>query len=521
MTDLFWNSGEQEKIEGLDVLGVRRIDQDFERLWVAGITTISIRGRYFSMLPWLLQAFFEQEFDRGEDRATFDQSRLDAVLRRFEIVVFLSTHFGHWWGEDGKIYGVLGTDLFSDLADALEAEGVVRIESDKGGASFGTYLMPCRSLGLLSRPPTDSPIPVTMPPRGEELYRVREAVIAETHVRRVILEGGSLTSSELKEAGRYFSVNGMSSIPGEGAILRQALLEPSEEIDDESFSRFQQTINWSLSQVRAQEQAKSSDQLIGLAYRQVVRRQGKDASEVEFAWFEYELRRRAHFSLELLLKAFTETLHQRIRATPEMIWGDWSSEPAPFAEYVQAHFAWQAFPASRRLGSVLDDLPFEVFLEGEANVDYGQSGKLSARDCAAFAVGLLLLCLRQSEAIRSLGLKGPSSALESAANLVEEMREESFETFMLRLLERCIIGEHIQNALRKMAAGGKCTLRFYPDDNRLCTTGTGVKAGRSGDRLGNVLGILADAGMLDRGPGSGIQLSDLGRDLLVKRGVPA
>lgn len=70
----------------------------------------------------------------------------------------------------------------------------------------------------------------------------------------------------------------------------------------------------------------------------------------------------------------------------------------------------------------------------------------------------------------------------------------------------------MSTTLRKMSQGQRCSLRFYPEGALLRPTGTPVAAGRSGDRLGNVLGMWADLGILDRQPG-GYALSERGRRL--------
>jgi hypothetical protein len=63
--EISWGDGLGEETQGLDILGIRVLDQSLETALSNGITTISLRGRYFTILPWLIGEFFEAEKNAG------------------------------------------------------------------------------------------------------------------------------------------------------------------------------------------------------------------------------------------------------------------------------------------------------------------------------------------------------------------------------------------------------------------------------------------------------------------------
>src|SRR5262249_41670277 len=146
--DAFWNAGEKDVTQGLDILGYRRVDQGVEVEWVNGITTISQRARYLSLLPWLLVEYLRSEGLGQKEEIEPNYDRLIALHRRLEIVVLAATR------ETDRRFkrntdGLIGPDLFGDEITRLERGEDIALTPTKGGASYATYVRPCQALGLI------------------------------------------------------------------------------------------------------------------------------------------------------------------------------------------------------------------------------------------------------------------------------------------------------------------------------------------------------------------------------------
>lgn len=511
--ECFWNSGEREKIKGLDILGLRQLDQSIEQKWVAGVTTISFRARYLSLLPWLLAEFYKHQLDLGGGRAEFDESVFKETLSRFEFVVLFASRFGKDWGESGNVLGVIGPNLYKDSLFEFEENGRVEVVSNIGGASYGTYIMPCRTFGILDTTGGSEAAPAKITPIGQKIYEARQKALASNELLKLILSGGMLTREALASEGRHFSVNGLSHNPEEHRILQDAFVSPY--IDDDGvkglYLRFNETVRWSLSSIK--DSGKSSAEIISENYFNVVNSTDIDFNDVDLVWAEYELRRRVHFAIELFLSSLTDTLMDLVNGSVVDVVNSWASAEH-FPGLLSAILPYETTPFEDNLGDVGDRISSHAFPDRPISVKPVRA--LSPCPRALYAISLLITCCEQTKQLRDNNkLPARNHYMEQAFSIIEKSKNMSLRDVMTDLLLHIVVEPHLGTTLRKMGQGQKCSLRFYPEGYVLHPTGTPVAAGYSGDRLGNVIGMSADLGYYVR-KGGKFSLSNEGGKLLAK-----
>lgn len=487
-----WGADLLEETAGLDVLGVRGIDQSIELRMVNGITTISQRGRYLSILPWALGEFFSTNADSG-----FEWLALTKHLRRVEFVVLAATRLDAATNR-GDPTGTIGADLHAEaLASLLGGQDVV-VPDDKGGSILGTYLSPCRALGLLKD--STEGVPYRLTPRGKSVWEARNAQLGLKEVAAVLVSGGTLTPALARQAIPAFSLNALAYSQAEVTTLRQALSnawdpgEPGERAAvDAAYEAFNGTVAWSKKLL-----ADKPDIASGLLVRNYQRcLAGTATDRISLAWAEYEHRRRCHFALEMILSALTQELQGVDEAAIHDIVERWatlgSNVPALLRIWPESVQAWgrssveaaQSVPAGLLVG---ETIPAR---------DLGRMPPV-AQALAAFAI--LAASGAQTAELRRTGqfAAQPTSPGEQALRVVEALDDGSFKSTLRRVAEITALA-HLRTTLRKMGAGQKCSLRFFTDGPRLRATGIAMLPGHSNDRLTNVLRVLADVGELRRG----------------------
>ena len=491
---IHWGDDLLDTTQGLDVLGVRGIDQAVELTLVNGITTISQRARFLSILPWSIGEFLVEHASEG-----FDWDSLMVYLRRIEFVTLAATRL------DNEIHeadagGALGAYLHQDLLRKLLDNEPVSYPDDRGGAMLGVYLGPCRAIGLLID--GDEAVPYRLSPRGREIWQIRKERLQGSPVTATVSEGTFLTRELAETAIPDFSLASLSRSGEEVRLLHSALVSPWDPGNEPERARVTKayegingTIAWANTLLSSEPD--SSANLLVRNFENCI--EGRSEDRIAFTWAEYEYRRRCHFALELLLAALTTSLTEFEEASITQIASEWfgSFEASPLLSNVwpSASEAWGS-TALQGVASV----PERLFASDR--LPTSDLRHVASSDQVLFAIAILTATASQTRSIRRDGHLDhkPTSPGERAVDIIETAGEEPFSELVERLVELAALA-HLQTTLRKMGAGQKCSLRFFPDGPLLRSTGIGMSPGHSTDRLTNVLRILTDVGKLRRDDG--------------------
>lgn len=484
----FWNKGERDIIQGLDVLGLRGIDQHIETQLLASITTISNRARYLSLIPWMVGEFFDS-YKKEETNIDSDLSRhmLMQVFDRLELVLILATNYEKEKDPNVIATGIIGSEVHKETINEFnlygEIDKVILKDSAKNitytNSTYGTYFNPCRGFGFLEH---SSDKPVHLLPNGTIIYQARKKRIKrDDGILAWLLLGGHLTRKMVIEESKHFSIDHIDSIPEEMQLLQEAFLvpftsEPEEVL--ESYSKFNNTLIWSLNQL---DESKKPEELIYNNYTYCISKEATELSKIELNWFEFELRRRVHFSLELLLKALSYTLDEMNGATAVRVIDNWI-EDIKFSNNIDN--------GTERYHSLMKD--YQNDLKEDIFFNYTPE---NSSEQALYAISLLEVCRRQSSKLLNHISNVENDYMRKAFNILDELQTSKVYESIIKITNFCVVEPHLKTTLRKMGQGQHCSLRFFPEGKKLMPTGIDTNAGWSGSRLDNALRMMSDIGI--------------------------
>ena len=474
--DVAWGDGLGEETQGLDIVGVRGLDQSLEAALVNGITTVSLRGRYLTLLPWAIGEFFAAEI--AANATQFAEARFKGFLARVEFLALACTTLDDGSGDPG---GVLGRVIYQTEMVALAAGETVTFPIDRPGGMLGTYFGPCRALGLVRTAEGGGAEPFVLTPRGQAIWKARKAALGEGPWRTLLWDAETLGADETRALVRHFSLKGLAGAPDEAAALREALLTPWSPVGSAaasvalSYDRFAQTIAWL--QAADNGGPLRADALLADVWRRIAAGDGAEMA-VEESWAEYEWRRRLHFALELTLSAVADTVRARGEATLSDVVAEWLEE-ADLPPRLTAAWPQAALAAGRRGAEAFFSVPTDLYITETPPDDLARL-KPHARALAAFA--LVSGLAHQSAALRESGrFQDRNAPGRRALACVETAKEEPFAQ-TLRALTDVAVQAHLTTTFRKMGGGQKCSLRFFPRD-RSCSppTWTRVRVAAAAD----------------------------------------
>ena len=390
--NITWGDDLAEITTGQDILGIRGIDQAVELALVNGITTISQRARYFTILTWAVGDYLVAHTSKG-----FDWDSFLLHLQKVEFITLAASRLDSEINHTNAI-GSLGTNRYRErLTNLINGESVT-FPDYSGSVMLGTYLAPCRAIGLLLD--GDETVPYRLSLRGKRIWEIRKDRLQSSQVTATIFSGNKISRSLVEQAIPDFSLGSLAHSLDEAKHLYHAFMtpwEPANQLDrnqiNKAYDSFKETVSWA-NEMLASEPATAP----GLIIRNYSECSQKGfGSQIASSWAEIEYRRRCHFALELLLDALTGSLTEIGETSTKEVVSEWFSSFQPSQQFSEI---WPEATNTRQMTAfeTIKSVPQQLFM-GEYIPTYDLS-QLSNSNKAFASVALLAASANQTRVLR-------------------------------------------------------------------------------------------------------------------------
>ncbi len=464
---------------------------------VPGISTITLRYRYYSFFPFILKHY--EEHIRHPDPDVFR-----AYQRRCEaLFALICTH-----GEPEL--GITGSDWASRTLNAARVESgeteiidfsvgadpnadeALRYLRNKGGAFGAIYSTQMSEMGLIHFPKAGDPNP--NPVCSEVALKLADAFAQELGEAAdeffEVVAAGTIAMSSLKsfEAMKPGQLRNGSD---EHIMLTDILLGKSDARSQTDLMR-QSTLQMLLDLTATLRSIPRADEAKWQWFENVPELKGGSATEVAHLWFLYQACDLIRLAYEVILAAALTLLETAPRR--RMSLADLTDELVGFAE-ITGDQTWEDFS----LG--FDDGEKVAREHAESMLDAMREGDTAAQVRLAAAL-IAILYVRASDASNLIdeALSGADyfQSLRTEVKFLDNARSAPASQVIADVVHERILKRHLWVASRKFRNQKAYTFHMEPEEGQLRYR-SHFRISPSSPRLDQALRFLRDIGLIDEG----------------------
>lgn len=463
------------KSEGRDHLGMQAASVALYAALVPGITNVTLRARYYSFYPWLVDQYARSKGDTDERVWIRFIRRAEALLALASCAASPSGNCdgvgGYRWAV--RTWKARSKEVLLDFATPAEPSASPHYLDATKGAFGQAYWSVLRGLGILRNVATHD-IPVATEAWGDRLARAFAQSIAERGDQFMkLMESGTASQEELKRVGAAFSPDALPDIGEERDALVQ-LFFGADAPGIDSMARCD-SLTLALHVARAIGRHPSADDVRWILYAGQTEGGAPVAVPAPLLarreqWQAYQANELAHIAVEAFLA--------------ELLVGLSEDTPTPVARATEqlvrkASSSWQSTPTWRQLRETIALSPNAADRKDarseRALSTIAENGSGPERLTNAIRLVATLDARWEGTSDAVARVFGPATELGarfsgSIVHLLRFVRERDGEPvtqLVADLVQRWVIERHLSVALRKLRNQGKETFHFELIDGQL------------------------------------------------------